>query len=97
MLMSDLVNQLGFCLEIVNTLQLRLESFGRGIFNGGFIHATGPVIADLLFHGSAALLLGRCRFQRLAQHCFIPLLQRPSHAPGCAVRRNGIGRKEFAA
>jgi len=33
----------------------------------------------------------------LAQHCLIPLLQRTGYAPGRAVRRNGIGGKEFAA
>jgi len=97
MLVGKLVNQLGFLLEIVNALQLRLESFGKGGFNRAFIHATLPVVADLLLHRGSTLFFGRGRFQCLAQHCLIPLLQRTGYAPGRAVRRNGIGGKEFAA
>src|SRR5882724_3673091 len=97
MLVGKLVNQLGFLLEIVNALQLRLESFGKGGFNRAFIHATLPVVADLLLHRGSTLFLGRGRFQCLAQHCLIPLLQRTGYAPGRAVRRNGIGSKKFAA
>src|SRR5438309_5170083 len=50
MLVRDLINQLGFLLEIVNALQLRLESLGGGVFNAALIHASSSVIANILFH-----------------------------------------------
>ena len=72
----------------------RLQAGG---FDAAFVHAGGPVVADLLLTGGAVrVVLAGC-FQRLAKHAFIPEFEAAAGAPENLVGRNRIGGQPLVA
>ena len=80
-----------------DAVQFRLEWLHSGSVDAGFVHAGGPVVADLLLHSAAArIVLAGC-LQRFAKNVFVPDLQATARAPENLVGGHGIRRQPFVA
>ena len=75
-------------------LDVGLERRGALLFDGGFVHAAGVVVADLL-RGGVAVPGGR--LEHAAQHLAVAVLELVESAPSRLIGRNRVVRDPAAA
>ena len=77
--------------------QFRLQRLQAGGFDAAFVHAGGPVVANLLLDGGALGIVGAGGDHGFAQQIFVPQLKAATCAPVDLIRGNGIGGQPFVA
>ena len=72
MQVGDLQRDVFLGLQRGDAGEFRLQRLQAGGFDAAFVHAGGPIVADLLLHGAALGIVVAGGFQSFAQQVFIP-------------------------
>jgi len=95
--MGNLFNDAGFVFDGVDAVELGGQLVYSGSIDALFVHAGGPVVADLLLDLGAAGLLCGGEFHGFAGDVEIPDVQATACSPDDLVGGDGVGGEPLLA